>query len=320
MLFLFCLVLTCVNIIASVKANQLYFEYLPTGTLNKSSTRMTKDIAYGTGPAQKLDVYLPPAGVAIGPATIIFVHGGAWRSEDKSDHEGFALRILQASSCPVIVVNYQLSPYNATDGPAVHHPAHALDVLAALSFIKQHGATKLEIPQSSLNNIYLVGHSCGAHIITSLVLDAPPGPYSITTPPDILASIKGVFLSGGIYDIDLLLIKYPAYSGFIQNAFGQHGSYKDVSPAHYQLRGDCLIYWLVVHSKGDQLVNEEQAESLWEHLWELYDRRAHQYVEADWERLTLGHHEVLKEVEYAAMVAQFVQETMAKGTALFIKF
>ncbi|KAG8695581.1 Kynurenine formamidase [Ceratobasidium sp. 394] len=299
-------------VLVSVKASQLYFD---TSTLNKSSAEMAKDIAYGTGPAQKLDVYLPPAGVAIGPATIVFVHGGAWRSEDKSDHEGLALRILQASNCPVIIINYQLSPYNPTDGPAVRHPAHALDVLAALSFIKG-GSTKLEIPQSSLDNLYLVGHSCGAHMITSLVLlDA-----TIATPSDLLANIKGVFLSGGLYDIDLLLAKYPTYSGFIQNAFGQHESYKHVSPAHYQLRGDCPIYWLVVHSKGDQLVNEEQAESLWERLWELYDRRAHQYVEADWERLTEKHHEMLQEVEYAAMVAQFVRETMAKGTALFLKF
>jgi hypothetical protein len=124
-----------------------------------------------------------------------------------------------------------------------------------------------------------------------------------------------VFLSEGIYDIDLLLAKYPTYSEFIHGAFGQHDSYKAMSPAHYQLRGETPIYWLVVHSKGDKLVNEEQAESLWDYLWELYDRRAHEFVEADWERLTLGHHEVLQDPDFAAMVAQFVQETMAKRAA-----
>ncbi|KAG9121039.1 Kynurenine formamidase [Ceratobasidium sp. 392] len=285
---------------------------------NNSSAEVTKDIAYGVRPAQKLDVYLPPAGVAIGPATIVFVHGGAWRSEDKSEHEGLALRILQASSCPVVVVNYQLSPYQPTDGPAVHHPAHALDLLDALSFINQHGSAKLGIAESSLRNLYLVGHSCGAHMITSLVLEAPSESSNIPFPADILSNIKGLFLSEGIYDIDLLLTKFPAYSEFIEGAFGKHESYKDLSPAHYQLQGDSPLYWLVVHSKGDKLINEEQAESLWDHLWELYDRRGHQYVEADWERLTADHYEVLQNPDFAAMVAQFVEETMAKGTAPFL--
>ncbi|KAG8696275.1 Kynurenine formamidase, partial [Ceratobasidium sp. 395] len=269
MRFLFCLALTCVHILVSVKADQLYFGNLYMYNLNKSSPGTTKDIAYGPGPAQKLDVYLPPTGVAIGPATIVYVHGGAWRSEDKSDHEGLALRILQASSCPVVVINYQLSPYHPTDGSAVHHPAHADDVLRALSFLNQDGSTKLGIPESTLHNLYLVGHSCGSHIIASLALESPDGPFHIHTPVDILTNIKGMFLSEGIYDIDLLLTKFPTYTEFIYNAFDQRESYKDLSPAHYQLREHSAFYWLVVHSKGDKLVNEEQAESLWDHLWEL---------------------------------------------------
>jgi acetyl esterase/lipase len=40
-----------------------------------------KDVAYGEAhPAQKLDIYLPLADVAVGPATIMFIHGGAWRA------------------------------------------------------------------------------------------------------------------------------------------------------------------------------------------------------------------------------------------------
>lgn len=278
-----------------------------------SDFTIATDVAYGSSPSQRLDVYIPSS-TPIGSAVIVIIHGGAWRSGDKSAYEGLAARVLQTSICPVIVVNYRLSPRSA-EGPTVHHPAHVLDVLEALSFVRQHGSTQLGVPQSSLDNLYLVGHSCGAHMISSIVLDAPPGPDKIDTPPDVLANIKGVFLSEGIYDVDLLLKKFPSYSDFIQGAFGQRESYKDVSPAHYQLRGDTPIYWLVVHSKTDELVNEEQAEALWDHLWELYDRRAHQYVEADWERLTGKHDEVLQKQEYADMVAQFVQETLAKGTA-----
>ncbi|QRW00150.1 alpha/beta hydrolase family protein [Ceratobasidium sp. AG-Ba] len=312
MLFLLCLALTWVNILASVTTDQRYLGDLVIEGFNE----MSKDVAYGPGLDQKLDVYLPPAGVEAGLATIVLVHGGAWRSGDKSNYEGLASRILQTSNCPVIAVNYRLSP--RSEGPTVHHPAHVLDLLEALSFIRQHGSAQLGVPQSSLDNLYLLGHSCGAHMITSLVLEDPSGSNNIVTPPELLANIKGLFLSEGIYDIDLLLKKFPSYSDFIQGAFGKRESYKEVSPAHYQLRGDTPIYWLVVHSKGDQLVNEEQAESLWDHLWELYDRRAHQYVEADWERLNGNHDEILENQEYADMVAQFVNETLAKGTAAFL--
>lgn len=231
--------------------------------------------------------------------------------EDKNDYEYLALNLLKQSACPVININYRLSPQKA-DVPPVHHPAHALDVLEALKFIQEHGSKQLGIPQPTLGNLYLLGHSCGAHIITSIVLDAQSESHEIDTPSSLLSDIKGILLSDGIYEIDLLLKKFPSYSGFIQGAFGEHDSYKTFSPAYYKLRGESPIYWLVVHSKGDTLVDEEQAESLWDHLWELYDRKAHQYVEADWERLKVDHDEVLRVPEYVAMVSQFVNGTLAK--------
>lgn len=237
-------------------------------------------------------------------------------SEDKADHKGLALSILNHSRCPVIVINYQLSPRKETDGPAVHHPKHALDVLSALVFIQEHGSTKLGIPRPTLDNIYLVGHSCGAHMITSIVLDAQSDLYPIHTPSTLLANIKGAFISGGLYDIDLLLKKFPTYSDFIQGAFGKLPSYKEVSPVHFKLREGTSLRWLVAHSKGDLLVNEEQAEVMWDHLWELYDdEAAHKHIMADWERLKLNHHEMLRDDEYPAMVAQFVLGTLKKQGA-----
>jgi acetyl esterase/lipase len=232
--------------------------------------------------------------------------------EDKSDHEVLASNLLEHSGCPVILINYRLSPPRKNAGPAVHHPAHALDALEALKFIQEHGSTQLGIPQSTLSNLYLVGHSCGAHIITSIILDAQSESSKIDTPPSLLADIKGILVSEGIYEIDLLLKKFPSYADFIEGAFGEHESYKPFSTAHYKLRDDSPIYWLVVHSKGDTLVDEEQAESLWDHLWELYDRKAHQYVEANWESLNLEHDEIPRNTEYAAMISQFVRETLAK--------
>ncbi|CAE6425024.1 unnamed protein product [Rhizoctonia solani] len=316
MLFWYCLWLTCWSILA-IADDQLFLKPSLMDTSNRTKVKILQDVEYGKDhPAQKLDVYIPPADVAAGPVTIVWVHGGAWRTEDKADHKALALNILKKSNCPVVAINYRLSPRKETDGPAVHHPRHTLDVLEALIFIQEHGSSQLGIPQPILDNIYLVGHSCGAHMITSIILTTESERYTVPTPPSLIANVKGVFMSEGIYDIDLLLKKFPAYSDFIEGAFDKLPSYKDVSATHYKSRGSCPIYWLVVHSKGDQLVNEQQAEEMWDHLWELYDdKSAHQYIEADWERLKLGHDEILGDDDYSSMVAQFISETVAKRAA-----
>ncbi|CAE6335053.1 unnamed protein product [Rhizoctonia solani] len=313
MLFWYWAWLTCWFIL-TLADDQLILNPLLTNKFNMTEVKILEDVEYGKDhPAQKLDVYLPPADVALGPVTVVWIHGGAWRSEDKADYKALALKIVEKSNCPVVAVNYRLSPRKEADGLAVRHPRHTLDVLDALIFIQEHGSSQLGIPQSVLDNIYLVGHSCGAHIIASIILDTESELYSIPTPSSLITSVKGVFISEGIYDIDLLLTKFPQYSDFIENAFGKLSSYKDVSPAHYKARGGCPIYWLVVHSKGDRLVNEQQAEEMWDHLWELYDdKSAHQYIEADWERLKLDHNEMLGDDEYPSMVAQFIRETVAK--------
>ncbi|CAE6425946.1 unnamed protein product [Rhizoctonia solani] len=308
--------LTCWSIL-TLADDQLILKPAIMDTSNRTDVKIFQDVEYGKDhPAQKLDVYLPPADVAPGPVTIVWIHGGAWRDEDKADHKRLALNILKKSNCPVVAVNYRLSPRKETDGPAVRHPRHTLDVLDALIFIQEHGSSQLGIPKSVLDNLYLVGHSCGAHIVTSIILATESELYNIPSPPSLIANVKGVFMSEGIYDIDLLLKKFPEYSDFIEGAFGKLPSYKDISATHYKTRGSCPIYWLVVHSKGDQLINEQQSEEMWDHLWELYDdKSAHEYIEADWERLKLGHDEILGDDDYSSMVAQFVRETVAKRAA-----
>lgn len=69
--------LACFSLFTVAQVDQLFVDK----DLNKSNVEMLKDIAYGSAhPAQKLDVYLPPDDVAMGPATIVFIHGGAWRA------------------------------------------------------------------------------------------------------------------------------------------------------------------------------------------------------------------------------------------------
>lgn len=80
MLFWSALWLAYFSIFVLAQVDQLFINH-SLRDYNKTNVEMLKDVAYGTAhPAQKLDVYLPPDGTAFGPATIIFIHGGAWRS------------------------------------------------------------------------------------------------------------------------------------------------------------------------------------------------------------------------------------------------
>ena len=64
------------------------------------------DVAYGPTPGQKLDVF--EANKPHAPI-IVFIHGGYWRSLDKSDHSFIAPPLIDAGALPVMV-NYDLAP------------------------------------------------------------------------------------------------------------------------------------------------------------------------------------------------------------------
>jgi len=94
------------------------------------------DVAYGTDPNQKLDLYLPQGP---GPFPILFwIHGGGWYAGDKRGDVKPAL-YLQAG-CAVVSVNYRL----VGDAVAQHisPPIGAVlsDNRRALQFVRLHGA------------------------------------------------------------------------------------------------------------------------------------------------------------------------------------
>ena len=81
MLFCTTLWLACFSVLALAQFDQAFVNKVLPGETNETNIEMLKDVAYGSAhPAQKLDVYLPAADTAMGPATIVFIHGGAWRA------------------------------------------------------------------------------------------------------------------------------------------------------------------------------------------------------------------------------------------------
>lgn len=123
--------------------------------------RAERDVAYGSDPAQRLDLYLPAA--ASGAPIIVMVHGGAWMLGDKGNSGVVANKVSHWLPKGYIVasVNYRMGrPPNAVQ--------QAEDVGRALAFVQQRAAGW----GGDGSRVVLMGHSSGAHLVTLLTASA----------------------------------------------------------------------------------------------------------------------------------------------------
>jgi len=117
------------------------------------------DVHYGTGPNETLDIF--PAAQP-GAPVVVFIHGGYWRSLDKSDHS-FVVPALRDMGACVVVVNYALCP--GTPQVPVTIPDIALQMTHALAWVGRH----IGLHGGDRRNITVIGHSAGGHLAAMLL-------------------------------------------------------------------------------------------------------------------------------------------------------
>ncbi len=144
------------------------------------------DIAYGTGPMETLDVF--PSSQP-GAPVVVFIHGGYWRSLDKSQHAFIAPAFKNLGGC-VFLPNYALCP-------AVTIPDITLQMVHALAWVYRNARKYGGDP----SRIYLVGHSAGGHLATML-MDCLWPLVGKDLPADL---VKGVLSISGLYDLEPVL-------------------------------------------------------------------------------------------------------------------
>ena len=145
------------------------------------------DIAYGSGAGETLDIF-PPTRVSTDAPVLVYIHGGWWRSLDKSDHS-FVAPSFNADGALVVVPNYALCP-------AVSVEHIALQMAAALAWVWRHAAQYGGDPA----RIALVGHSAGGHLATML-LSCRWKQFAEDLP---LQPVAGALSISGIYDMEPL--------------------------------------------------------------------------------------------------------------------
>ena len=140
----------------------------------RAQTPCELDLAYGDGPRNRLDLFLPdgpPKGL------VVIVHGGYWVAFDKTSWSDLA-EGARALGWAVAMPSYTLAP-------AATLPEITVEIAAAISF----AATKIIGP------IHLAGHSAGGHLVTRMICQS--GPLA----PEIAARIKRVVSISGLHDL-----------------------------------------------------------------------------------------------------------------------
>ncbi len=123
----------------------------PAANAPVSQPRLLTDVAYGTDPAQKMDVYVPAGFTGLRPG-VALIHGGGWQGGDKGFYAPSGLA-LAALGFVAFSVNYRLTP-------ATHFPAQADDVQRAVRWMRAHAADYRLDPA----RIGALGDSAGGHL------------------------------------------------------------------------------------------------------------------------------------------------------------
>jgi len=144
------------------------------------------DLNYGDTAGERLDLF--PAR-SDGAPLLVFIHGGYWRSLDKSDFSWIAPPFVN-HGVSVALLNYGLAPKTPIE-------EIVRQMLRAHGWLYRNGDRLGFDP----NRIVVAGHSAGAHL-TVMMMAALWPVFAADLPADL---VKGGLAVSGIYDLEPLV-------------------------------------------------------------------------------------------------------------------
>ena len=142
-----------------------------------------RDLAYGSGPDETLDLF-PVSGKPDAPL-LVFIHGGYWRALHSQDSV-FMAQQFTSQGVAVAAINYTLAPQATL--------AHILNQCQrAVTWLLKDAAPHGIAPRRT----FLAGSSAGAHLAAMLL--APAWQADSQLPPQ---SLQGGVLLSGLYDLE----------------------------------------------------------------------------------------------------------------------
>jgi arylformamidase len=144
------------------------------------------DLPYGESVAERLDLFPKPRE---GGPLLVYIHGGYWRSLDKSDFSWIAPPFVD-HGVAVAVINYGLAPATSIE-------EIVRQTLRAMAWLYRKADDLGFDPQ----RMYVAGHSAGGHL-TAMMLAALWSRYAADLPDDL---VKGALAVSGVFDLEPLV-------------------------------------------------------------------------------------------------------------------
>lgn len=157
-----------------------------------------RDIAYGELARQRLDIYQPTQRSGDTNPVVVFFYGGGWEDGDKKDYK-FVGEALSSHGLTVVIADYRVYP-------EVVFPDFIEDAAAAVAWTK----ANIDSFGADPDQLFIAGHSAGAHIASMLVLNEEYLLKYALTPDDV----KGMIGLAGPYDF------LPLKSDTLKTIFG----------------------------------------------------------------------------------------------------
>jgi len=172
---------------------RIFARWAEQGAMARRRRACLIDIAYGETPSERLD-YFPTRQEAA--PLLVFIHGGYWRSLDKSDFSWLAPSFVQ-HGIALALLNYGLAPQTTIEDMVRQQ-------LRALAWLYRNGDRLGFDPE----RIVVAGHSAGAHLAVMTMAALWPA-YEADLPRSL---VKGGLAVSGIYDL-APLVQAPFVNG-----------------------------------------------------------------------------------------------------------
>jgi arylformamidase len=222
---------------ARVPEHALIFErWARASALAREGSVVHPDLRYGPGERALLDVFPAPPGTATPAPVLVFIHGGYWRSLDKSLH-AFVAPAFNADGAMVVLPNYPLCP-------AATIEQAALQLTEALAWVWRNAASFGGDP----GRIAVVGHSAGGHL-ASMLLTCRWKDVGADLPANL---VSGAMSISGLYDLEPLRL-VPSVQADLQLT---PAAVKRLSPAFFPRPKAGRLYAAVGGDESDEFLRQ----------------------------------------------------------------
>lgn len=253
------------------------------GMMNSMSSdvgfQLTESVPFDAATGLTADVYRPIA--ARNAPVVVYFYGGRWSFGDKSDFK-FVGQALASRGYVVVIPNVRLYP-QARFPDFVNDGARA--VRWAKDNIGAYGGDR--------NNLFVMGHSSGAHIAAMLALDPQYMKAVGLQRPDL----RGMIGLAGPYDF------LPITAPDLRDIFGPPDRFPYTQPIYYTDGRNPPL--LLMHGRNDETVPVSNTEKLARDVAKnggavdtvIYERLSHSMIIGSLASYMRGRADVLDEIE-----------------------